>query len=375
MSEPRQTPVPTATSRLAFLDWTRGLAVVIMLQGHVFHSFNTPQTRPQGPYMLSQLFGGIGPAVFLFLTGVTLSFLMDRRERQGLPALDRWTAALRRSGYLFLLAFLFRVQAWVFGYPGSPTAGLLKVDILNCMGFAIGLFTLLAFLRTAQRVKAGAVLGVAIAGLAPMVSAMRWSWLPQPVSAYFVPSFDNFAFFPWASFIAFGISAGSIVRLLKADQIQRVMQWSALAGFGLVIGAQYFSNLPYTIYSNSEFWLNSPGLVFIKLGVVLLIAAGGYLGSEYGLRGNWSAVRQLGMTSLLVYWVHIELVYGRWFGYWKNNLTNVQCVLASVAVIGAMLGLSLLRTHWGAIAARFKRPGRREQESPARGVWSRAAGD
>jgi len=29
---------------------------------------------------------------------------------------------------------------------------------------------------------------------------------------------------------------------------------------------------------------------------------------------RWSLFRQLGTTSLLVYWVHIEIVYGRWFG-------------------------------------------------------------
>src|SRR5579864_9351869 len=83
------------SGRLSFLDWTRGAAVIIMLQGHVFHSFAKPELRTDGPFVLSQFFGGIGPAVFLVLTGITLSFLMDRRERQGLNAMGRWRAALR----------------------------------------------------------------------------------------------------------------------------------------------------------------------------------------------------------------------------------------------------------------------------------------
>src|SRR5580704_17725272 len=103
-----------ARGRLTFLDWSRGLAVVIMLQGHVFHSFNRTDLRTDGPFMLSQFFGGIGPAIFLVLTGITLSFLMDGRERQGLNAMGRWRAALRRAGYLFTLAFLFRFQLWAF---------------------------------------------------------------------------------------------------------------------------------------------------------------------------------------------------------------------------------------------------------------------
>ena len=36
------------------------------------------------------------------------------------------------------------------------------------------------------------------------------------------------------------------------------MQWAALLGIGLIFGAQYFSNLPYSFYAKSDFWVNSP---------------------------------------------------------------------------------------------------------------------
>ena len=74
----------SAPGRLAFLDWTRGMAVLIMLQGHVFHAFSRNDLRDKGPYLISQLFGGEGPAIFLFLTGITLAFLIDRRQTKGL---------------------------------------------------------------------------------------------------------------------------------------------------------------------------------------------------------------------------------------------------------------------------------------------------
>lgn len=106
--------------RLTFLDWTRGVAVTIMLQGHVFHSFTRNDLRNDGPYAISQFFGGIGPAVFLVLTGITLAFIMDRSQRKELPVGQRWLVALRRSGYLFLLAFLFRLQLWTFAFGQVP---------------------------------------------------------------------------------------------------------------------------------------------------------------------------------------------------------------------------------------------------------------
>src|SRR5277367_4305416 len=337
------------SGRLTFLDWARGAAVVVMLQGHVFHSFNRTDLRTNGPFMLSQFFGGIGPAIFLVLTGITLAFLMDRGERQGVGAMGRWGAALRRAGYLFTLAFLFRLQLWAFAFGQSPWTDLFKVDILNCMGLAIGLMSVMAIFTTAQRVRLCAGLGVAIAAASPLVSAMDWSWLPPQVSAYFVPSFQYFAFFPWASFIAFGLSIGSILRLVKPDQMNRVMQWGGLMGFGLIIGGQYFSNMPYSLYPKSNFWLDSPGLIIIKLGVVMLVIGFAYLWTALPLAASWSWVRQLGTTSLLVYWVHIELVYGRWFGWLKESLTNVYCGVAAVMVILLMVGLSVLRSRWSTV--------------------------
>src|ERR1700735_4644735 len=115
-----------------------------MLQGHVFHSFNRPDLRTDGPFMLSQFFGGIGPAIFLVLTGITLSFLMDGRERQGIPAMGRWRAALKRAGYLFTPAFPFPLELVSFPFGQSPWNDLFKVDILNCMRFAIALMSVMA---------------------------------------------------------------------------------------------------------------------------------------------------------------------------------------------------------------------------------------
>lgn len=345
-----RTPRP-ASDRLRFLDWSRGLAVVIMLQGHVFHSFSRNDLREKGPYLLSQLFGGQGPAIFLFLTGITLAFLIDRRERQGLGRAARWRAAVERSAYLWVLAFLFRAQLWLFAYPGSSWRDLFKVDILNCMGFAIALFSLTALLTTAQRVRVGAILGTAIAAVAPLVSLVDWSFLPAGISDYFVPNYAAFAFFPWAAFIAFGISAGSLLRMTPAQDMGRLMQWAALMGLVLVVAGEYFSNLPYDFYPKPEFWLNGPGLVTIKLGVILLVAPFAWLWCEIG-NPRWSFVSQLGTTSLIVYWVHIEIVYGRWLGLWHQTFSAWQCGAASVAVIALMVAVSVARTKFPKLVRR-----------------------
>jgi len=337
---------PSSSARLAYLDWMRGLAAVIMLQGHAFHSFTKPELRTSGPYVFSQFIGGMPPAIFLFLVGVTLAFLMDNRERKGLGPMARWKASLRRAGYLFALAFLFRLQLWLFAWPNSPWTDLLKVDILNAMGLAVAVLSPLALLTTADRARLGAAIGLLIACASPLVSLLEWSGVPPIVRAYLAPDYYYFAFFPWASFVAFGLSAGSILKLVRPEQIERLMQWSAVLGFALILGGQYFANIPFSIYPRSDFWLDSPLLILIKLGVMLIILAFAWLWMTYVVKHRFSIVRQFGLTSLLVYWVHIELMYGRWFWFWKENLTIGQTVAAAFGFTIAMLALSVIRTQW-----------------------------
>lgn len=334
------------SSRLHYLDWLRGLAAVIMLQGHTFHSFTRTGLRNDSPFVLSQFLGGMPPAIFLFLTGVTLAFRMDADERKGVAAWRRVWSAFSRSGYLFLLAFLFRIQLWAFGLPWSNWPDILRVDILNCMGLAIAAFAIMAIFRTFERVRLCAALGLGIAILSPLVSQLDWSRVSPLVRSYIAPDYVAFGLFPWGAYLAFGMAAGSAIRTLQDEHMDRAMQWAALIGAGLIVGGQYAANIPYSLYSSSEFWLNSPALVFVKLGVVLWMLTLAFLWTRYAAPGGWSWVRQLGTTSLLVYWVHIELVYGRWLGGWKESLDNAQTVMATVFVIGLMLALSKISSSW-----------------------------
>jgi uncharacterized membrane protein len=336
-------PKSKATSRLQFLDWVRGFATVIMLQGHTYHSLLRQDLRTSSTFILSDFLGGMPSAVFLFLTGVTLAFLMDSRERQGASAAQRVMASLGRSGYILGLAFLVRLQLWVFAWPGSAWTDLLRVDVLNCMGLSLAVLSVMAVFRTVERVRLCAIVGVAIAVASPLVSEIDWSGVPPLVKDYIAPDYLAFGFFPWGAFVAFGLSLGSLIRVVTHEQLERAMQWAALAGCALIACSQQLSNLP-SLYGKSEFWLNSPFMILIKLGVILLMVAFAFVWNKHTAE-KWSWVRQLGTTSLLVYWVHIELIYGRWLGFWHSNLSIAQCTVAAAAMIVSMLLISVARTH------------------------------
>lgn len=336
----------SAGKRLAFLDWTRGFAACIMLQGHVSHSFTHKDLRNDSFYVFSQFFGGLTPAVFLFLTGVTLGFLMDSQSRNEPAGPRRMVTTLLRARYLLLIGILFHFQMWATAFGQSEWVNIFKVDILNCMAATIALLTPLALLDTPGRIRFGALAGLAIACASPFVTGLDLGWLPPLLRNYVVPSHDFFSIFPWGGFVAFGLCCGSVLRLVKDEDLPRVMPWAGLIGLVLIYVSRFASDLPFSLYPKADFWLDSPLLILIKLGVILLITCWAFLLTRYLNPNGWSFVRQLGVTSLLVYWVHTELVYGRWLGAWKESLTVPQTLLIDIFVIALMVLLSVAKTGW-----------------------------
>jgi hypothetical protein len=208
------------------------------------------------------------------------------------------------------------------------------------MGATALLLALIALAQGVTRVRLAAGAGIAIAALSPVMSQFQDSPIAPPLRDYFVPSLASFSVFPWGSFLAFGLAAGSAISLVPRGAWSRVMRWSAMAGFGMLLGGQYFSTLGVSMYARWDYWLNSPEMVAGKLGATLLLAAGAFLWTEYFSSG-WSWVRQLGTTSLAVYWVHVELVYGFWLGRYHEKMSTPWCVGASLGLIALMVAMSV----------------------------------
>lgn len=329
------------------MDWLRGLAALIMLQGHVFHSFTRLDQREHGLYIYSQFLGGQAAAVFLFLTGITFGMGIDRRS--DLAPLARLVAALKRARYLFILAILFRLQLYIFGWGHTQLSDLLQVDVLNLMGVTAALLSLVALAPDSfARFRWAAIAGILMAGFAPVISNLDTSYLPRFLRDYIVPGVW-FSIFPWGSFIAFGLACGSVIPRVPRESWNRVMQWAALLGFALLFSGRYCAELPYSIYSNANFWLNSPALIACKMGALFLMAAGAFLWTEYFSFGP-SFVRLLGMTSLAVYWVHIELVYGNSLYFFKEQLMPWESLIAAACMITLMTAMAwaIHRYQWRA---------------------------
>jgi hypothetical protein len=97
------------------------------------------------------------------------------------------------------------------------------------------------------------------------------------------------------------------------------------------------------VYPVYDFWRTSPTYVVLKCGVLLLLFALAFLLDR--LPGP-SALRQFGRTSLLVYWAHLEIVYGKWIAPGlRGKLSVEEAGWGVVILVLLMLALSIARTH------------------------------
>ena len=330
--------------RLAYLDWMRGIAVLIMIPCHTFNAFTQLELRKEAAYILSQFIGGMAAPLFLFLAGVTFAFQMEKLDRSGAAWHIRLRTMARRAGYIVLLAYLFRASAMFSTVFSLNLASFWKVDILNSMGVGLVLLSAVTLWPARTRPQFAAVLGLAIASATPLLRAgIPPDWGIPQIRNYLVADPSRFPLFPWSAYLAFGIATGSVLRRVREEMLERTLLWIALGGLVIAWGAQHVSNLSFSLYDSVSFWIDSPALILIRTGLMLLILGAAYVWTEYlvGPRLGW--IQAFGRTSLMVYWVHVVLVYGAIGQPWKRQFSIWQTTAVTVLVIALMAGLAYAR--------------------------------
>jgi fucose 4-O-acetylase-like acetyltransferase len=223
-------------------------------------------------------------------------------------------AVQRRGLEIFLLAFLFRLQSLVLSHGEAWT--LLKVDILNVMGLTImGAATLWGFARTPRaRIAVFAVATAAIVWLSPSIRALvALGPLPDAIEGYLrpIPGLTNFTFFPWAAFLTAGTCLGVLLDGAREPGADRRLNLSFIAGGLLLAFAAWRASFVAPLDPRSSFWTTSASFFFMRLAVMVAAIGVAYVWEQRSTAGRrWSPLRVLGRSSLFIYWIHVELVYG-----------------------------------------------------------------
>lgn len=345
----------TAAHRVIFVDLSRALAVVLMIQGHAIDALLAPVYRQGIAYDGWLFVRGLTSCLFLTLSGFAFSVATIRHWPGHLGWGSGPRRRLRRFGFFALLGYGLHYPVAHVGELATldPAAWryFLQVDVLQCIGVSLMFLQLLvALTRTPRRFGIACLaLSAAIVLATPAVWRVDWlRRLPLLVAAYLSPATGSiFPLFPWAAFPLLGAALGQLYAHWGAAHLGRFENLVLLAGGAAAVAfSVLFAQLPYQPLGPTDFWKNSPNLFLLRAGCVLLIlGAVAHLSRRIGSMPR--LVSALAQESLTIYFVHLCVLYGspwntgfrQWFG---ATLDPAAVVLIIVAVVVAMTAAALV---------------------------------
>jgi uncharacterized membrane protein len=390
------TPTAQNHSRLEYLDWMRGMACLLMFQAHCYDSWLTPAGKHTKWYEWSQIGGTLPAPLFLFLSGISVALVTRKLNEKGMNRNAIARTTMWRGAEIFAFGLLFRAQEFVLGIPISPWTDLLRVDILNILGLSIMAMGLLCWLTATPRANrrqpatdseatSNAKFGVTtvvgwqtvaaslgISALMALATPALWTthrpvglpwWLESYINGvhiFGVPQTWLFPLFPWAAFAFAGLAVGCVFFWALAEHGEGVVfRYVTATGIAAFAFAWLLDALPVHFYraGSYDYWHTSPNFLLARCGVLLITMGSAYAWCRWV--PAWHGFRptsQLGRTSLLVYWAHVEFVYGRLSILPKGRCSIPAATFGLLIISVAMLALSVWRTRRRQRASTALRP-------------------
>jgi uncharacterized membrane protein len=307
------------TQRIHFLDIMRGVAVIVMVIGHSVDSVLSVDVRTTEVFRLYDAVRGFTAPIFLFVAGFAFTIVTERRwtdfQSFSLPLRNRVLKILLLLvvGYALHLPF-FSMNKLMRGTQPEEYALLFQVDVLHCVAVSILLLQGIVFLT-----RTPALFGrtaAAVTGVLVLATPFVWSMDLGPViSPVFSPYFNQaqpsiFPIFPFAGFMLAGAVMGHyfLVARRKARERTFFVGVLKLAVFAAACGI-VFDLLPLSLYPPHDYWKASPNFFLLRMSAVLVVTTAFFFLQRLPSSLE-HPVLALGQASLMVYAVHLMVVYG-----------------------------------------------------------------
>ncbi len=317
------------TTRIEGVDVARGVASLIMIQGHAYDGWVAPEHKESAAYLFTRLLGSLPLPAFLVLAGAAVVLRVDAAQRKGEAASVVRASVLRRAMWVLAMGYLSSfAYALVDGHAGLGT--LLRADVLHVIGLSIGALVLLGV--RGARVPSPRALLLASLGLTLAPTALC-PWL-SPLGAHVdgparfavalfvdVPSVTRMPFVPLVSWVGLGALAALAMLRARARSRQAPRRAGAPTWFllTLTLGALAMALAASRATPLVVEWLGgslSRAHPAVWLNVIDLGARGLFVLAVAALASNHlperarAALVRLGQGSMVAYVLHIPFCYG-----------------------------------------------------------------
>ena len=330
--------------RYGWMDWLRGLMVLLMIQGHALDAWLAPDAEASRYAEFVRVYLNAMPSrLFLFLLGMAVTIRLERGDLAGSTAV-KLAPIVRRGLALLAIAYLFRFQQ--LAMRGFSDWDLGRVDILNCLAATMLLIALLlAPLPARLRPWLALLVAAAFFALGPVLGTRNVSTaLPEALTAYVggTRPMAWFPLFPWAGWGFLGAAAGRLWMWATESPARTRRLYAAallgglpLAAAGLVL--ERVAPWQYPSEIESDMGVARTALYLGLIGITCALA--GLLSNDRGALS--SLLIRLGRASLVIYWVHIELIYGRTTASLHDRLSLSQAMTGLAVIVAALLVIDL----------------------------------
>jgi uncharacterized membrane protein len=306
-------------NRIIFIDVMRAIAVIQMIQGHTVDTFLSDNFRTMNSSIFSVWYfmRGMTAPIFMFSAGTVFTYLLRLQDK---PFKDnpRVKKGIKRFFLLVFLGYLLRYPtAKIFDFSNvSPDQWktFLTVDVLHLIGFGILIVLGLAYLSERFKVNDYWIFGSAAAIIflvSPFTEKINWvGFLPYPIAGYFYAGTGSlFPLIPWSGYVIAGGVFGSY--LANHPAVFKTKEFNyKLFSFGvlLIIVSQIFNSLDIPIAGDTT-WSSAIYLIFFRIGFVIVLNA---VVSFICLKIDTipRLLILIGRNTLLIYVVHLVLLYG-----------------------------------------------------------------
>jgi uncharacterized membrane protein len=330
-----------------------------MIETHVVNATILKDVAEAPWFGAINFINGLVAPTFLFASGmafaVTTRRKIDSYLTPGMPLLRQvW-----RLTFILLLAYIlhlphFNLKSILDGLTERQVLVFLQSDVLHCIAVSLLFLQALLFaVRTEHRLSTVAgVVAIVILFTTPFVWGVDWlTVMPAPFAAYLNGlHFSIFPIFPWSVFILAGAIAGHLfTRHQQAAPAEEGPSFPirpfAIAGGALIVLSFVLIPLAW-VYPTYDYWRYSPAFVLLRLGIVLVLAAGAMYYERTRTVSPSSLVTLVGRESLLIYATHLMLIYGDILNLnlrkWSDHTFSMPVALAwSVVLLALMILLAL----------------------------------
>jgi uncharacterized membrane protein len=316
--------------RIQFIDFTRGLAMMVMAWDHVTGFWNNVHGGLEGIvkvrqsnldilHFMSRFITHFCAPTFIFLAGTSIALMSKSRLERGQSEKDISIHLLIRGMLLIALDFILVAPSFDLPY--------LAFGVLACIGTCMVVFSF------ARRLPSDIVLLLSVLIILNH-EFLDLSFIPDTVAwGHYLkvilhePGFDWIPYvgfypvIPWIGVMGIGYWFGSILNGLEKkgiEDLQISLAGTGILSIGLFILVRYLNNYGNLVYRWSDgimdwFFLSKypPSLSFLlwSLGVMCLIHVLGLFLMEKGYGSNRivSFVTTFGRNPLFFYLVHLWL--------------------------------------------------------------------